>query len=66
MKEKGREGSVSAAPWLPPHRSRCSDLIPLWAQTHPGADTGLGALAWGGVEGSAAISSVNLGHGQTL
>lgn len=57
---------MSAACWLPPHRSRCSDLNPLWAQTHPGAGTGLGALAWGGVEGSAAVSSVNLGSGQTL
>ena len=57
---------MSAACWLPPHRSRCSDLNPLWAQIHPGAGTGLGALAWGGVEGSAAVSSVNLGSGQTL
>lgn len=42
---KGEGRKLSAASWLPPHRSRCSDLIPLWAQTHPGVGTGLGALA---------------------
>ena len=66
VKEKVRGGRASGALWLPPHRSRCSDLVPLWARTHPEADTGLGALAWGGAEGSAAVSSVNLGCGQTL